>query len=215
MDSNCYLVIDEKSREVLIIDPGDDADYIQRIISDEELKPVMIIATHGHFDHILAVTELKLTYNIRFLMSRDDEFLLSRVRSSAEYFTKANDVLPKPTIDSYLTGATPVSVGKMQFEVIKTPGHTPGSVSLYFKKENALFVGDLIFKSGGIGRYDFEYCSKDDLIKSIRNIIKLPENTIVYPGHGDPTTIGDEKSSLLKIISEIGCDVYGTVTSNR
>ena len=203
LESNCYIVSDDNN-EALIIDSGDDADYIQRTIADEELKPVKIIATHGHFDHMLAVTELKLAYNVPFLMSKDDEFLLSRMQSSVEYFTGANDIAPTPKIDSYLTGPNPVNVGNRRFKVIKTPGHTLGSVSLYCKGEKVLFVGDLIFAGGGIGRYDFDYCSKGNLIKSIKTILKLPDDVAVYPGHGESTTIGDEKSSLLRIISEIG-----------
>jgi glyoxylase-like metal-dependent hydrolase (beta-lactamase superfamily II) len=202
LSSNCYIISDDNN-EALIIDPGDDADYIQRIIADEELKPVRILATHGHFDHVLAVMELKLAYNIPFLMSKDDEFLLERMQSSANHFTGANDIAPTPKIDSYLTRSVPVKVGNRKFKVIKTPGHTPGSVSLYCKKEKILFVGDLIFAGGGIGRYDYEYCSKDDLIKSIKTILKIPDDTVIYPGHGDLTSIGNEKGFLTEIIGNL------------
>ena len=202
LSSNCYLVSDD-NRGTLIIDPGDDADYIQRNILNDDLKPTMIIATHGHFDHVLAVVELKLAYNIPFLMSEDDEFLLSRMQSSVEHFTGANDVAPTPKIDDYLTRSNPVSVGKVKFDIIKTPGHTPGSVSLYCKGEGVLFTGDLIFAGGGVGRYDFDYCSKDDLIKSIKNVFKLPEDTIVYPGHGDITNIEKERNILSSLINGV------------
>jgi glyoxylase-like metal-dependent hydrolase (beta-lactamase superfamily II) len=199
LSSNCYLVTVEND-DTLIIDPGDDADYIQRKIADERLNPVSIIATHGHFDHILAVVELKLAYNIPYLMSKSDEFLLGRTQSSTEYFTGGTDAVSPTKIDSGLDANT-ISIGSVRFKVIKTPGHTPGSVSLYCKKEKVLFVGDLIFAGGGIGRYDFVYSSKKDLIKSIENIIKLPDDTIVYPGHGDQTTIGEEKEMLINIIN--------------
>src|SRR3990172_979126 len=99
LQTNCYLV--KEVGKCVIIDPGDDADYIQRIIADENLIPTKIIATHGHFDHILAVYELKLAYNIPFLMSKYDEFLLKRMSSSAKKFTKITTGLP-PKVDNYL-----------------------------------------------------------------------------------------------------------------
>ncbi len=195
LKSNCYLVIDKNNQECLIIDPGDDADYIMRIIADEELKPTKIIATHGHFDHILAVTELKLAYNIPFLMHKKDEFLLDRMQSSAKMFT-GFDSGPSPKVNQYLTGVTPVTIGENRFRIIETPGHSPGSVCLYDKMKNILFAGDLVFAGGGVGRTDFPYCSQKDLESSIAKLLKLPENTRVYCGHGESTSIGEIKSHL-------------------
>lgn len=190
--TNCYLIIDPNSNEALIIDPGDDADYIQRIIADEEVRPQVIIATHGHFDHIMAVTELKLAFNIPFLMHKNDEFLLSRAQSSANYFAGATGVFAVK-VDKFLTGTNPVSLGKTTVKIIETPGHTPGSLCLYSKKDNVIFVGDLIFAGGGVGRCDFAYSDHSALNKSIKKIFKLPKNTIIYSGHGMDTTIGQEK----------------------
>ena len=188
LQTNCYLVIEGKA--VIVIDPGDDADYIQKAIADEEVKPSKIIATHGHYDHILAVTELKLAYNIPFLMHKADEFLLKRMGASAKHFSglKAG---PTPKVDSYLTRSNPVKVGKAGLRVIDTPGHTPGSVSLYSKENKVIFVGDLVFAGGGVGRTDFAYSSKKDLRKSIKKLLRLPKDTRVYSGHGDESSIGD------------------------
>lgn len=188
LKTNCYLVID--SGKALIIDPGDDADYIQRIISDLEVKPTQIIATHGHYDHILAAGELKLAYNIPFLMHKADEFLLKRMGSSARHFSGlSTDTAPK--VDKYLTRSNPVTVGEDKLEVIETPGHTPGSVSLYNEEAKVIFVGDVMFAGGGIGRTDFTYSSLNDLQKSIKRFLKLPAATVVYPGHGEQTSIGN------------------------
>jgi hydroxyacylglutathione hydrolase len=190
LETNCYLVFDSKTRKAIIIDPGDDADYIIRILSDLEVKPLKIVATHGHLDHILAVTELKLAYNIPFLIHRADEFLLKRVRPTTKHFlgTEADPTLP---VDDYLKEGDKLAIDNCELKIITTPGHTPGSVSLYSKKAGIVFVGDLIFAGGGLGRTDFQYASFDDLKKSIEKILKLPKETIVYSGHGEETIIGN------------------------
>jgi hydroxyacylglutathione hydrolase len=189
LKSNCYLAIHEKSNECLIIDPGDDGDYIQRVVADEGVKPIAIIATHGHFDHILAAYELQAAYNIPFMIHKEDEFLLNRMQSSATHFTGVNNPPPPPKIDKYLVPGEleirnykPARAGELK--IIPTPGHTPGGISLYFKKEKTVFVGDLIFDGGHVGRTDFAYSSSVDLQKSIQKIKKLPSGMTIYPGHG-------------------------------
>lgn len=203
--TNCYLVIDGK--ETLIIDPGDDADYIQRILNDEEANPYKIVATHAHYDHILAVTELKLAYKIPFLMHQKDEFLLKEIAKSAKHFSNIKTD-PVPKVDEYLKDGMYIGIGhrpgrasgpegNCELKIVHTPGHTPGSISLYCKKNKALFVGDLIFAQGGVGRTDFRYSSIQDLKKSIESVLKLPDNTIVYSGHGDETTLKEYREYLI------------------
>ena len=191
LQTNCYLVFDEKNSEAIIIDPGDNAEYIMRILNDLDVKPTKIVATHGHFDHILAVNELKLAYKIPFLMSKKDEVLLKWMRKSCKFFTEF-DPGPPPKIDKYLNKL--LEVGGLKFEIIETPGHSPGSISLYSNKLGVVFVGDVIFAGGGVGRTDFEYANREDLEKSIKKLFKLPKDTIVYSGHGAETTIGEEIS---------------------
>ena len=195
LSTNCYLVFDNQTSDVVIIDPGDDPDYIMRIIKDINKKPSKIIATHGHFDHVLAVTELKLAYDIPFLMHKDDEFLLKRLQSSVKHFLGLEADSP-PLVDTYLKESDEVKIGKYILKIIETPGHTPGGISLYCKKAKVLFVGDTIFEKGGVGRTDFAYSNNKHLIKSIRKLLKLPENTVVYTGHGDKTTIREAKIYL-------------------
>ena len=183
LKANCYLIVDDAHERVLIIDPGDDADYIQRVVSDLDVTPIALIATHGHFDHILAVTELKLAYNIPFIMHKKDEFLLQRMQSSAKHFTGIS-TLPASNVDIPLKkGKT--KLGNFEFEVIETPGHTPGSVSLYFKEVDSIFVGDVMFADGNVGRTDFSYARPLDLNTSIFRIKDLPKGTTIYPGHDD------------------------------
>lgn len=183
LKTNCYLVFDRKSGESLIIDPGDDADYIIRILADEKLKPLKILVTHGHFDHLLAATELKFAYGIPFLIHQRDEFLVKNLQKSARYFLKTREIDPPPSIDKFLNEGQKILFGQYQLEVLETPGHTPGSVCFFLREKNLLFCGDTIFKDG-VGRTDFSYSSPEDLAKSIQKIHLLPSETTFYPGHG-------------------------------
>jgi len=187
LSTNCYLVYSDQ--KVIIVDPGDDTDFIIRKIKDLELEPQAIIATHGHFDHVLAVTELKLAFKIPFYIHKDDEFLLKRMSQTSKYFT-GFDPGPAPKPDNFLKEN--LKIGKDIFKVIPTPGHTSGSISLYAK--GLVFVGDLLFSGGGVGRTDLAGGSKELLNISIKKIIKLPKDTIIYPGHGGETTIAELQS---------------------
>ncbi|MGB9911119.1 MAG: MBL fold metallo-hydrolase [Microgenomates group bacterium] len=179
--TNCYLVWEEESNEGVIIDPGDDGEYLIEKINQLGFSPKFILATHGHFDHILAVTELKLVFNIPFLIHQKDLFLLKRASQSAKFFTGIN---PEPILppDKFLEEGQEIVFQKEKIKVLFTPGHTPGSVS--FLAENFLFSGDLIF-ADGVGRTDFSYSSYKDLEKSIKRIFLLPPQTIIFPGHGE------------------------------
>jgi len=183
LQTNCYLIVDKSSRDALIVDPGDDADYIIRIISDHQCKPVKIIATHGHFDHILAAAELKLAFKIPFYIRGEDNFLVDRMKTSADHFLGITTSEPAK-VDGFLKSK--VTWGKSTMEIIHTPGHTPGSISLYSKEEKILFCGDLLFAGRSVGRTDFAYSSQKDLEKSLKRVFQLPGETEVYPGHGEP-----------------------------
>ena len=189
--TNCYIVFDTESLDAVIIDPGDDADYIQRIISDRKLHPGKIIATHGHFDHILGVTELQLAYNIPFSLHTRDVFLVRNMQSSAKHFLGIEVDMP-PQIDSKLKKVE--RIGKTTLHIIETPGHTPGSVCLYQKEMKILFTGDLLFASGAVGRTDFSYSNRKNLEDSLTKIFKFPQETIIYPGHGQSSTLSRERA---------------------
>ncbi|KKS98536.1 MAG: metallo-beta-lactamase family protein [Candidatus Gottesmanbacteria bacterium GW2011_GWA2_43_14] len=191
MQSNCYLLIAE-NRDCLIVDPGDDGDYLERIIADHRAKPLTILATHGHFDHIMAVTELKLAYNIPFLINQKDEFLVKNMRQSAGHFLGIQTD-PPPDADNFLQENEIIALGGHKIRVIGTPGHTPGSVCLYLEKEKCLISGDTLFAGGGVGRTDFSYSSPTDLAKSLEIIFALPADTEIKPGHGEASTLKKEK----------------------
>lgn len=192
LSTNCYLINDIYTNNCIILDPGDDADYIISTIQKLRLKPQSVIATHGHFDHILAVTELKLAYKVPFYIHMKDKFLVSQMSSSAKYFLKI-DTDPPPEIDGFLSNQQEIKFGRQTLKVIETPGHTPGSVCLYNKENKILFTGDLLFADGGVGRTDFSYSNLSQLNHSISQILKFPLNTKLFPGHGMQSDIKKER----------------------
>jgi len=194
LKTNCYILYDVKTNDAIIIDPGDDANYIQRIIGDNEFNIVAIALTHGHFDHMLAVLELILAYKVSLLASKCDEDIINRAKETSEYFTKVASG-PPPAIDIDLDELKEIEVGNIHLSVIKTPGHTPGGISFYDKGSKLLIVGDVVFKDG-VGRTDFKYASYDENIKSIKKIIIFPNDTKVLCGHGDETTVADIKKMM-------------------
>jgi hydroxyacylglutathione hydrolase len=191
MQSNCYIIFDESIKQCLVIDPGDDWEYLVSQIQEKNLVVSVIIATHGHFDHIMGVFPIQKTFNVPFMIHKDDEFLLQDMRSSARHFLNI-EAGPAPIADCNLKEKEAILLSANKFEVVHTPGHTPGSICLYNKKDKILFTGDLVFAEGGVGRTDFSYSNQSELEKSIARVFKLPKDTIIYPGHGPSTTIGDE-----------------------
>lgn len=190
MKANCYLVYERSI--VLIIDPGDDAEFITQRIIQNNLEPKAILATHGHYDHNMAAFALKVNFNIPYLVNAEDTFLLKRMGVTTKHFEKIySDPAPNP--DGYLKEDKKIELGRSFFTVMEIPGHTPGSVALYNPDEAIVFVGDTIFEGGAIGRYDFSYSSKDTLFKSIGKLMQLPDEVCIYPGHGGSTTVGDAK----------------------
>ena len=192
MQENCYIVHCLDTNECLIIDPGDDASYIAEKILSMQVKPIGIVATHGHFDHVLAACELQLVFTNPFMIHENDAFLLDRMSETAAHFLKYKIVEMKPTISKTIRGGDVLPIGNCSVQIIETSGHTPGSISLYDKKSAVIFVGDLIFAGGGVGRTDFSYCRPLDLHDSIQTVLQLPPHTTMYAGHGEKTTVENE-----------------------
>jgi hydroxyacylglutathione hydrolase len=194
LQANCYFLVQDK--DCVIIDAGDSADFILEEISRQNLKVKAIIATHGHFDHVMAVGELQTSLDTPFYISSKDQFLLDRVEETAKYFLGHVPVVMP--IKKSLDIPNELRTKNLELRIIKTPGHTPGSICIYSKEDGALFTGDTLFKDA-IGRYDFSYSDKKQLFASIKHLIKtLPEETTIYPGHGDPSSLLGEKSNLIK-----------------
>ena len=193
MAANCYLIWEETEKKALIIDPGDDSEFIAEEIKRLGLMPIMVLVTHGHFDHLMAALDVKLIFNLKFGASELDKFLIDRQAETAKYFLKRNYVVPNIiSIDVDLNKLKNINLGNEKLEIIKTPGHTPGSICFYSESSHILISGDTIFKEG-VGRTDFKYSSKIDLTKSINLILNLPDRTLILPGHGEETTIAELK----------------------
>lgn len=199
LQTNCYLVWDKETQKAIIIDPGDDGDFILRRIQDFNLEPDFIIATHGHFDHVLAVTELKLALNIPFLMHKTDLFLLKRARQTAKFFqgVEADPDLP---VEKFIKEGDLVKFGNEKLRVIETPGHSPGGVSLFDR--GVLFSGDTLFAQG-VGRTDYSYGSEENLKNSLKKLLNLPQDTHVYPGHGQKTSVENEKMNYQSLFESV------------
>lgn len=182
LQTNCYIVSDILSKECLIIDPGDGADTISEQILIQNLSPIAIVATHGHFDHILAAYELQTAFEIPFLIHKKDEFRLPKMKASGEFWLKRKIWSKPPTADKLLSNGDLIKFGEHELKVIHTPGHTPGGICLYSTKEKIIFTGDTIFKHG-VGRTDLPYCSQEDLQKSLKKIKSKFTGYKAYPGH--------------------------------
>jgi glyoxylase-like metal-dependent hydrolase (beta-lactamase superfamily II) len=187
--SNCYIVWEEGLEQGVVIDPGDDSDVILKKIKELNITIKYILATHGHFDHVGAVAPLKRELNVEFLAHEDDLFFIEDGEKSAREWGIHIEQPPKP--DRFIKDGEKIKVGGFELEVLHTPGHSPGGVS--FLNNRMVFSGDTLFQ-GSIGRTDFRKGSFEVLAKSIKiRLYTLPDDTIVYTGHGPVTTIGDEK----------------------
>jgi len=196
LQANCYFLTEGDN--CLIIDPADEGSFILEELQRRRLKLKAMLATHGHFDHIMAVGEIQKSFSIPLYISEKDLFLMKRLMETAKYYLGYNPQILTPITVKYLTVRNfQISIflpcrQAGNFQIIKTPGHTPGGVCYYFPEEKIIFTGDTLFK-GAVGRYDFSYASKKDLQKSLRGLFNLPPDTIIYPGHGESSTIGQEK----------------------
>jgi glyoxylase-like metal-dependent hydrolase (beta-lactamase superfamily II) len=189
LDSNCYIVWDDHSKEGVIIDPGEDAELILRTVKELGINIKYILVTHGHFDHVAAVAPLKRELNTDFLAHKDDFFFIEDGKNAA--FRWGFDIEQPPKPDRFIKDGDTIEVGDFKLQVLHTPGHSPGGVS--FLNDRMVFGGDTLFQRS-IGRTDFRMGSFDDLANSIKTrLYTLPDDTVVYTGHGPITTIGDEK----------------------
>ncbi len=187
--ANCYILGCENTKEAVVIDPGDDGDQILMALAKSALKVKYLINTHGHFDHVGANKAMKEATNAEIGIHPDDASMLMELSKSASMFGLSAE--NSPPADILLNHGDQLSFGDITLDVIHTPGHSKGGICLYTK--GYLFAGDTLFKSS-IGRTDLPGGNYDTLIASIRTkLFGLPDDTIVYTGHGPETSIGDEK----------------------
>ncbi|MGC1404664.1 MAG: MBL fold metallo-hydrolase [Thermodesulfobacteriota bacterium] len=189
IQANCFILGDEKTHEAVVIDPGDEAQRILAGLQKQALKLKYIINTHGHFDHVGANKALKEKTGAPILIHRAEAPLLAQLSSSAAVWGMQVD--DSPPADRLLEDGDKISFGEITLEVIHTPGHSLGGISLYTPKD--LFVGDTLF-AGSIGRTDFPGGDYDQLISGVHTrLFVLGDDVKVYPGHGPATTIGQER----------------------
>lgn len=187
--ANCFVLGCEDTREAVVIDPGDDADRILMILAKEKLTVKYLINTHGHFDHVGANRRMKEVTGASLAIHPDDAPMLSELSRSAASFGLSAENSPEP--DLLLRDKDTVEFGNITLTVIHTPGHSRGGICLY--TPGHLFAGDTLF-AGSIGRTDLPGGDYDTLIASIKQkLLVLPDDTMVYTGHGPETTIADEK----------------------
>ncbi|MGH9668506.1 MAG: MBL fold metallo-hydrolase [Terriglobales bacterium] len=190
---NCSVVGDEESREALVIDPGDQIEEVLAILRRHGLTVKQIIITHAHIDHVGGAMKLKRATGAPILLNQSDYALMKMLDEQAAWVGMAP---PGPvTVDAGLEHASRLTAGKLAATVIHTPGHTQGSVCLYFEPEKKLIAGDTLF-AGSIGRTDLPGGSMEKILASLHHrVLALPDETLVIPGHGPLTTIGRERET--------------------
>jgi glyoxylase-like metal-dependent hydrolase (beta-lactamase superfamily II) len=191
LETNCYVLANDL-KEVLIFDPGEEAFEIFDVIEENQYKPLAILLTHAHFDHIGALDEVRDKYNIPvYLHENEKDFLADSTKNGSSLFLR-REVFAREA-DHLISKEGKMEIGNFTLSVFETPGHSPGSVSYYVKEAKSVFSGDALFCQG-IGRTDLPGGDHDTLIKSIKSkLFSLPDNTRVYSGHGPETSIQYEK----------------------
>ncbi len=192
---NGFVVGCEETREGVIIDPGDEVDQLLAAADHHKLTIRNILLTHAHLDHVTGVTRAKRALGVPVWLHKDDNFLYERVVEQGQMF--GLNVERQPPVDHFYDGEGPLTFGRYVVRVLHTPGHCPGGVCLAVSREAenkaTLFVGDTLF-AGSIGRTDLPGGDAQTLLRSIREVLfQFPDDTVVWSGHGDQTTIGKEK----------------------
>lgn len=188
--TNCYFLKNKETGELLIIDPADAPEKIFQKVEEMQGRPVGILLTHGHYDHILAAPAVKEQYQIKiYACAQEQEMLREPSMNMSGYGGKSTSIKP----DVLLHDLEVFTAAGFSIQMLHTPGHTPGSCCYYLKEEGVLFSGDTLFY-GSVGRTDFEGGSTADIVRSLHKLVdNLPEETEVFPGHDASTTIGYEK----------------------
>ncbi len=190
---NCSIVADEETREAIVIDPGDDIDFILTRLAALRLTLKQIVITHAHIDHVGAAATLKRVTGATVLMNQDDLPLMGMMdRQAGMLGLRTPEVV---TLDGSADDLGWVGLKKFPMQVLHTPGHSPGSICLYLASERLLFSGDTLF-AGTIGRTDFPGGDSRAILRSLRErLLPLPEETRIVPGHGQTSLMGEEKQS--------------------
>jgi hydroxyacylglutathione hydrolase len=190
LQANGYIIADDEAPDALAIDPGGEAQRMAAVMAQLKKHLTHILLTHAHFDHVGGVADLAEATGAIVALHSGDLPLLRRRGDAREF---GYNIRPCPEPGLLIQGGQILELGSMRLEALFVPGHTPGHLAFYLPQAEAVFTGDVLFKEG-IGRTDLPGGDYDMLMRSIREVLfRLPDNTVVYPGHGPSTTIGDEK----------------------
>jgi len=190
---NCSIIGDEQSHEAIVIDPGDNIEQVLALITKHRLQIKQIVITHAHIDHVGGAMKLRAATGAPILLNQNDYALLKMLDVQAAWLGMANP--GKVEIDQSIGSGDLVGAGSIEGQVLHTPGHTEGSICLYFPSQKTLIAGDTLF-AGSIGRTDLPGGSHEKIMHSLHDrVLALPDETAVVPGHGEMTTIGEERES--------------------
>jgi len=193
LQCNCSVIGDETTREAIVIDPGDQIEDVLALIEKHNLQVKQIVITHAHIDHVGGAMKLRVATGAPILLNQNDYALLKMLDVQAAWIGMKYP--GRVEIDRSVGQADTIQAGSLTANVIHTPGHTEGSVCLYFPAESKLIAGDTLF-AGNIGRTDLPGGSMEKIIDSLHEkVMALPDDTLVVPGHGPLTTIGEERES--------------------
>ncbi|HEY1679046.1 MAG TPA: MBL fold metallo-hydrolase [Candidatus Sulfotelmatobacter sp.] len=193
LQCNCSIIADESTREAMVIDPGDDIGNVLALVRKHHLQVKQIVITHAHIDHVGGAMKLRAATGAPILLNQNDYELLKMLDAQAAWIGVADPGTVE--IDHSISVGDKISAGSHTAQVLHTPGHTEGSICLYFPVERKLVAGDTLF-AGSIGRTDLPGGSMQKILRSLHEtLMELPDETVVVPGHGPLTTIGDERES--------------------
>jgi hydroxyacylglutathione hydrolase len=193
LQCNCSVIGDEGTREAMVIDPGDDIEDVLALVRKHNLQVKQIVITHAHIDHVGGAMKLRAATGAPILLNQNDYALLKMLDMQAAWIGMRAPGEVK--IDQSISNGEMVSAGSLQASVLHTPGHTEGSICLYFPAEQKLIAGDTLF-AGSIGRTDLPGGSMQKILRSLHStVLALPDETVVVPGHGPLTTIGEEREN--------------------